>query len=248
MPPTILFVPGIWEGPSVFNHVSSLLSSAGFKTSTAVLPSTGTTSPGNPSMKDDIAAIRRHLQDLLQPAPETGTAEDVLLVLHSAGGFLGSEAMQGLHKTGSSSAPGVIGIVFLAGAIFPLGHEHQPLPFAVVDGGASHCAQPEKLLFGDLPAAEKSAWLAKLQPQPAQGWDGRVEYTGWKDVPSVYLVCEGDELLPMPLQEQLAGLAGSKVERCSAGHVPQVSQPERVVEVVKGAVEEFVRGVDRLKS
>lgn len=109
----------------------------------------------------------------------------------------------------------------------------------MIQGGASHCAQPETLLFGDLPSSEKPAWLAKLQPQPAQGWDDTVTYAGWKDVPSVYLICEGDNALPVALQEQLAGLAGSKIERCSAGHIPQVSQPERVVEVIEAACATF---------
>lgn len=130
MTATILFVPGLWEGPSVFNPISSLLTADGFTTETAVLPSTGTTSPGNPSMKDDIAAVRKHIQTLVS------RGEDVLLVLHSAGGFLGSEAMQGLDKNQRAEQREngrVIGIVFIAGAVFPVGHAHQPLPFAVVE-------------------------------------------------------------------------------------------------------------------
>lgn len=136
MTPTILFVPGFWEGPTVYNTVASLLNTEGFKTETAILPSTGTTSPGNPGMKDDIAAIRRHLSNLV-----VSRGEDVVLVLHSAGGFLGSEAMSGLSKkkrvsegqTQTGPGGGVVGIVFLSGAVFPEGFEHQPLPFAVVD-------------------------------------------------------------------------------------------------------------------
>lgn len=130
MAPTILFVPGLWEGPTVFSTVSSLLAADGFKTDIAVLPSTGTTSPGNPGMKDDIAAIRTQLEQLVLQG------DDVVLVLHSAGGFLGSEAMQGLSKKDPEKVRGkggVVGIVFLSGAVFPEGHEHQALPFAVVD-------------------------------------------------------------------------------------------------------------------
>lgn len=112
--------------------------------------------------------------------------------------------------------------------------------YYVLQGGASHCAQPETLLFSDLPDNEKSKWLAALRPQPAHGWDDKITYTGWKDVPSVYLICESDKLLPTAVQEQLADLAGSKVERCSAGHVPQLSQPERVVEVIKAASVSFL--------
>jgi len=58
MAPTIIFVPGLWEGPTVFNKVTSLLQSQGYTTQVASLVSTGTISPGNPSMNDDIANIR----------------------------------------------------------------------------------------------------------------------------------------------------------------------------------------------
>ncbi|PYH91652.1 alpha/beta-hydrolase [Aspergillus ellipticus CBS 707.79] len=217
MAPTLLIVPGFWEGPSVFENVASLLRADGFTTEIATLPSTGTVSPGNPTMADDIAAIRAHLTQIVE------RDEEVILVLHSAGGFLGSAAME------------VVKIVFVAGAVFPEGYEHQPLPFAVVEGGASYCAQPEVLLFDDVAEPEKAMWLAEMKPQPAQGWDGTVTYAGWKQVPSVYLITEGDKALPVPLQEQLAGLAGSHIERCSAGHMPQLSQPGRVVEVIKAA-------------
>lgn len=130
MAPTILFVPGIWEGASLFGPISSLLAADGFTTATAVLPSTATTSPGNPTMKDDVAAVRYHIQQLVH------RGDDILLVLHSAGGFIGSEAMEGLAKKERQERGergGVIGIVFIAGAVFPVGHQHHPLPFAVIE-------------------------------------------------------------------------------------------------------------------
>lgn len=92
------------------------------------------------------------------------------------------------------------------------------------------------MLFGDLPEGEKTKWLATIKPQPAEGWDDTVRYTGWKDVPSIYLICEGDNALPVPLQEQLAGLAGSEIQRCSAGHLAMLSQPEAVVGVIQAAL------------
>ena len=99
-----------------------------------------------------------------------------------------------------------------------------------------HCQAPEKLLYGDLDEASAKEWTAKLSPQPAAGWDDTVTYCGWKEVPSVYLVCEGDACLPTGLQLQLAETAGSRVEKCTAGHMAVVSQPEKVVEVIKNAI------------
>lgn len=88
MAPTILFVPGYWEKASVFGPTFSLLAADGFMNETTVLVSTGTTLPGNPSMKDHFSAVRKQIQHLVS------RGDKVLLVLHSAGGFIGSEAME----------------------------------------------------------------------------------------------------------------------------------------------------------
>lgn len=81
-------------------------------------------------MKDDIAAIRSFIVDLINEG------KDIVLVLHSASGFLGSNAAEGLdmktrQKTGLKG--GVSKIVFIAGAVFPKGFKHVPLPFFVCD-------------------------------------------------------------------------------------------------------------------
>ncbi|KAE8325072.1 Alpha/beta hydrolase fold-1 [Aspergillus sergii] len=234
--PTILIIPGLWEGPTVFNPVSALLTASNLKTEIATLPSTGTISPGNPSLKDDVLAVRTHIEKLVQQG------ENVLLVLHSAGGFIGSEAMEGLTEKDREArglSGGVVGIVFVAAAVVEKGYVHGDLPFSVVEGGALHCVQPEQTLFNDLNEEEKGKWLEVLRPQPAQGWNAATTYAGWKEVKSVYLVCEEDQVIPAFLQEELAGLAGSRVQRCNAGHMPHLSQPSRVVEVIKDAVAAF---------
>ena len=132
MPPTVLFVPGFWVGTSPFAQVTSLLQSQGVPTQIVALPSTGSTSPGNPTMLDDIAAIRSAAEKLVE------AEKDVVLVLHSGGGFLGSNAIEGLTVKARSNKGlkgGIVQIVFLSGAVFPEGFKHGPLPFAVVEVG-----------------------------------------------------------------------------------------------------------------
>jgi pimeloyl-ACP methyl ester carboxylesterase len=129
MATTLFFVPGLWEGPTVFTQVSKVLSSPphNFNTHLASLRSTGTQSPGNPSMKDDIIALRSVIKNLVEVAQK-----EVVLVLHSAGGFLGSEAMMGYDRKAREAQGlkgGVRGIVFVAGAVAPKRHLHTPLPF-----------------------------------------------------------------------------------------------------------------------
>ena len=135
MAPTILLVPGFWEGPTVYTSVCNILNSKGYPTTLASLPSTGTTSPGNPSMSSDISAIRLVAQKLIEEEQK-----DVILVCHSAGAFLGSEAIEGLDAKGRSEREvkgGVRKIVFLAGGIAPAGQEHVYLPFCDLSKGVS---------------------------------------------------------------------------------------------------------------
>ena len=96
--------------------------------------------------------------------------------------------------------------------------------------------EPDKLLFNDLNDEDKEKWLKALSPQPAEDWDDVITYAGWKDVPSTYLVCEDDQVIPPPMQVQIAESAGCKLEKCGSGHMPMLSMPERVVEVVKNAI------------
>lgn len=98
-----------------------------------------------------------------------------------------------------------------------------------------HCLTPQIILFNDLDDSTAKTWINKLQSQPASDWDHTITYCGWRDVPSVYLVCEKDACIPPPVQLQLAEMAGSKVEKCGAGHMPMVSMPKKVVEVIMEA-------------
>lgn len=98
-----------------------------------------------------------------------------------------------------------------------------------------YCATPDKLLFNGLSEEDIATWTKALASQPASGWNGTVTYAGWKDVPNVYLICEKDQAIPPPLQEQLAGMAGSKVERCDSGHMVMLSMPENVADVIVSA-------------
>ena len=125
MAPTIVFVPGFWEGVEPFARVTSLLQSQGHPTEIVELPSTGTVSPGNPGMHDDIAAIRSAVTKPVEKG------ENFVLVPHSAGGFLASNAIEklGLQARREKSLGGGIKIIFLTGAVPPKGFEHGPLPF-----------------------------------------------------------------------------------------------------------------------
>ena len=90
--PTLILVPGVWEGPHVFDPLRSALSKHGF-TDIVVAPlrSTGHTSPDNPTLQDDIAGIRVVIEQQVK------AGKRVVVVAHSAGGFLAAAATEGLE-------------------------------------------------------------------------------------------------------------------------------------------------------
>lgn len=57
-------------------------------------------------------------------------------------------------------------------------------------------------------------------------------------VPVTYLICENDQAVPVQLQEGFAQRANAKVERCSAGHSPMLSQTEMLAGNIVNAAEE----------
>ena len=126
-PPQILLIPGFWEGTSVFDPVITSLQAHGYTARAISLSSTGHASPNNPSMKDDVASIRSAIAQTVEQ-----DERDVILVLHSAGAFLGCMAIEGLsikERSGQEKQGGVRKIVFLSGAVWEEGFQHGPLPF-----------------------------------------------------------------------------------------------------------------------
>ena len=142
----VVLVPGLWEGPMVFSLVRPRLVAYGFDIVEAPLLSTGTESPGNPSLLDDVQGIRRHIEPLVKQD------KAVVVVGHSAGAFLAAAATKGLsakERAAEGKTGGVTKFVFVAGGLWPEGFEHGPLPFMDVQvGNRTRRCMPRRLADG----------------------------------------------------------------------------------------------------
>jgi pimeloyl-ACP methyl ester carboxylesterase len=88
--------------------------------------------------------------------------------------------------------------------------------------------------FHDFSPGEATLWSKRMKPHPAESWNSTTRYCGWRDIPSVYIIAEGDRLVPACVQEQFASTAGSKVIWIKeAGHFLQVSRTEEVATIVR---------------
>jgi alpha-beta hydrolase superfamily lysophospholipase len=139
--PTIAIVPGFWEGADSFIRLEPVLRSAGFKVHAASLTSTGTSSPGNPSMTDDINSLSKQLTTLVE------AGDEVVVLAHSMGGVLASEAIQGLSANSRKEKPGkVTGLIFFAAGLAPEGHTMTDMPFMRKEVNLSPSSNPEILI------------------------------------------------------------------------------------------------------
>ncbi|KAL9621536.1 MAG: hypothetical protein Q9160_004066 [Pyrenula sp. 1 TL-2023] len=245
MPPSdIVLVPGFWEGPFIWRDVASALQERNFTVTTVSLPSTGTpassSNPKSPSMYDDIEAIRQVVASVVEGDGHGG--KDALVVAHSAGAFLASHALEELTPAARKRAcksGAVVKLVFVAGAIFPVEHVHRSAPFFDIRGDKLFCTSPRSFLFNDIiDDAQAQAEVEKLTFQPGFGWDAKIEYAAWTEIPSAYLMCLKDNAIPVALQRALAYTARcDPVGECEAGHCAPITKPKDVAEFVIRVVE-----------
>lgn len=90
-------------------------------------------------------------------------------------------------------------------------------------------------LYNDLPSDEAALWDSRPVAQSYRVRSTQPPRAAWKYVPSTYLITENDQAVPSQYQEAFAKQACTAVERCSAGHPPQLSQPEMLARKIGGA-------------
>ena len=129
--PTIIFVPGFWEGPYIFAECKRLLQEKGYRVFYAWLVSTNSPAsevpPENPDLNDDVAHVRHTIESFVN------RGHNVLLVVHSGGGPICSNAIEGLslkEREAIGKKGGIVRIAFVAATAFPEGPPPPDLPFA----------------------------------------------------------------------------------------------------------------------
>lgn len=84
--PIFLFVPGAWHLPAYFDPLITHLSNHGYSSVAVTLPAVNS-SPAATSLQPDVSAVADALTALLDDG------SDVVLVMHSYGGMVGTDAV-----------------------------------------------------------------------------------------------------------------------------------------------------------
>ena len=242
--PVVVFVPGAWHKAEHLHLVIDELEAAGYETKAVRLASGGAPEQVK-DFQPDVEAIRT-----LGTFVDQG--KDVLIFVHSYGGIVGSEAVQGFAKSDrekQGKKGGVSHLYFCCAFVLPEGVslmdalDNKPLPwFQINDTGDIFTPKtPIEILYNDVKEPEK--YVDMLEPFSYSIVFSKGTYAGWKYVPCTYLLCEKDMALSIQAQKgmveeaQQAG-ADMKVDHIDASHSPFLSMPGQLVRSIRKAAGE----------
>jgi pimeloyl-ACP methyl ester carboxylesterase len=215
----VVLVHGAWADGSSWAKVIPLLAEKGMTVTAVQLPLT--------SFEADVAAVQRAL------ALADG---DVVLVGHSYGGAVIGQA---------GNDPKVARLVYVdafapdagesAGTLFsqfqsaPLGAELRPDAEGFLK--LSHSGAYD-LFAQDLDEAEKAIVYATQGPINGAALGGTLSEAAWRTRPTFYLIGDEDHAIPRAEQEKMAERMNATVAHVSSSHVPMLSQPAAVADII----------------
>ena len=182
------------------------------------------------SLADDVKAVHRVVD--AQEGP-------VLMVGHSWGGAVITEA--GNH-------PEVKGLVYVAAGAPDSGQSfdewwkpYKPAPGAseIKPYGEGYVAlTPQgvrKHFVQDIPADEADIVFATQGPLAVRCFADKISKAAWRSKPSWYIVAAHDETIPPDVERNSAKRMGAETRVLESSHVPMLSQPAAVAEVIAKA-------------
>ncbi|MGW6770196.1 alpha/beta fold hydrolase [Streptomyces sp. NPDC055037] len=220
----VVLAHGAWADGSSWNKVIAGLRSEEVKAVAAPLPLT--------SLADDIAALDRTLERADGP---------VVLAAHAYAGAV----------IASANEEKVAALVYIAAlapeqgeTVADVFYRAEPHPRAPSIGPDRHGLiwLPEEAFanaFAQNASAEEQAQLAATQrPLAAAAIGVPVGPPAWKDRPSWFLVAEEDRMIPAATQRFMARRMKARVRTAPVDHLPMLTAPEAVVDIVREAVRE----------
>ncbi|MBC3840743.1 alpha/beta hydrolase [Streptacidiphilus sp. 4-A2] len=217
---SIVFAHGLWADGSCFSKLIPTLQAEGHQVYSS--------QHGLDSLEGDVACVTRAINHV--PGP-------VVLVGHSYGGTLITKA--GVHDR--------VGALVYISALAPDEDEtsqgqQEKFPgtpvfkhLDVVDGRLWLLEAGIGDFCGDLPAAEQQLVLATGAVPVADLFAQQVPGTAWRTKPSWYIVANNDRTVNPELERAAAERMGAKTYSVDSSHVPMLSHPDFVLDVIRDA-------------
>jgi pimeloyl-ACP methyl ester carboxylesterase len=223
--PNIILVHGAWADGSCWSGVIERLQADGFKVRAPQFPLS--------SLADDVARLRQVLD--FQDGP-------TVVVGHSYGG----QIMTAL----GSDAPNVVRLVYIAafgldegeslGALLSQGPVTPALAHLFTDERGFGWLSEDDFVnhfAADVDPIRARVMYAVQQPLASSAFTDVMGVPAWKSLPSWYLVAQNDEAIPPDAERQFAARMGATTVEIPSSHVPMVSHPEEVADLIEKAAE-----------
>jgi pimeloyl-ACP methyl ester carboxylesterase len=81
---------------------------------------------------------------------------------------------------------------------------------------------------------KKLVWATQCVPAPDL-FNAKVGGTAWKSKPSWYIVAKNDRTVHPDMERFVAKRMGAKVTEVASSHVPMLSHPDLVIDVIRTA-------------
>ena len=217
---SIVFAHGLWADGSCFSKVISPLQADGYQ----VIASQHALD----SLEGDVAAVTRTIGRVSGP---------VLLVGHSYGGTL---------ITAAGTDDRVAGLVYISALAPDETETSQSLQdqfpktdvfnyIEVADGRIWLRPEGTRAFAGDLPEQEQElVWATQVVPD-AGLFNGKADGTAWRSKPSWYIVANNDHTVHPELERFVAKRMGAHTYDVDSSHVPMLSHPDFVLDVIRTA-------------
>lgn len=210
--PLIVLVPGAWTPPpTAYHKLVSLLEEAPYHFivhSPALASNNGATPPN--SFEADVEAVRSAIEPLVT------AGNDVVLVMHSYGGVVGSSSIAGLtkkHCQAKGLSGGISHLFYISAYMLVKGQSAWDI---LVKAGGDTPERRKLVEFKDdgtwLPTDAISGLYHDLEPEDQEDQKagirphffpallGKATYEPWRDVPSTYIYTSEDVWVPPSFQ------------------------------------------------
>jgi pimeloyl-ACP methyl ester carboxylesterase len=223
--PNIVLVHGAFADGSSWSAVIERLQADGYHITAPQFPMT--------SLADDVARLRQVLDFRDGPTIVAG---------HSYGG----QIMTAL----GTDAPNVAGLVYIAafgldqgeslGALLSQGPVTPALAHLFTDNQGFGWLSEDDFVHhfaADVDPVKAKVMYAVQQALAMSTFGDVIGVPAWKTLPSWYLVAADDEAIPPAAERQFAARMGATTVEIPSSHVPMVSHPDDVTQLIKTAAE-----------
>lgn len=251
--PTLLFLHGGWHVPESYHKLTSAFRAAGFEVHIPRYLSMNQSRPPNADLTSDTDLIRSYATSLVE------AGRTVIVLMHSYGGQVGTNALYGLSKESRAAQGkqgGITHLIYMAAFALPegksmmdkvaeFGHmDRVPIAFGFDEDQSCVPNYPKEGLIGEVYANELDAKELEAYLGSLLRWNGRCMYVpiqntpAWSDKVRIsYIHTTGDATVPLDYQKNVVEFLereGKTVEtfELETGHCPNLTATHDVVDAV----------------